>query len=336
MKLKCLGHLKRIAALVAVVALSLTAAGKRYQYSPREKAAYADAATVDFVRPGLVLTVNGAQIAVDGTITVVYTLTDPKGLPLDAAGVTTPGVISLNYIAAVLPNNQDGYTTYTTRVVSQSGGSATEPNSDSGGVTTNVGPGQYQYVFQTKAPAGFDAAATHTIGIFGSRVLTDFNLGTNYASTTYNFVPNGAKVAKVHDVVRTASCNTCHDQLSFHGGARRGVEMCVLCHNSQMVDTGNGGSLDFKVMVHELHMGAKLPTVVSGKQLILNGIDFSKVAYPADPGDPRRCETCHSQTTGAAQATAYLTNPTRAACGSCHNDVNFAAGEKHAGGSAVR
>jgi len=134
MKLKCLGHLKRIAALVAVVALSLTAAGKRYQYSPREKAAYADAATVDFVRPGLVLTVNGAQIAADGTITVVYTLTDPKGLPLDAAGVTTPGVISLNYIAAVLPNNQDGYTTYTTRVVSQSGGSATEPNSDSGGV----------------------------------------------------------------------------------------------------------------------------------------------------------------------------------------------------------
>lgn len=64
-------------------------------------------------------------------------------------------------------------------------------------------------------------------------IWTSFNLGTNYASATYNFVPNGAKVTKVHDVVRTASCNTCHDQLSFHGGARRGVEICVLCHNQR-------------------------------------------------------------------------------------------------------
>jgi len=65
---------------------------------------------------------------------------------------------------------------------------------------------------------------------------------------------------------------------------------------------------------------------------MINATDFTNVVYPADPGDPRRCETCHSQTTGATQATAYLTNPTRAACGSCHNDVNFATGENHAGG----
>jgi OmcA/MtrC family decaheme c-type cytochrome len=56
------------------------------------------------------------------------------------------------------------------------------------------------------------------------------------------------------------------------------------------------------------------------------------VVFPADPMDPRRCEVCHSQTTGAAQATAYLTKPTRAACGSCHDDVNFATGVNHPGG----
>ena len=327
-------NIKKSAALAAVVALSLTAAAKRHQYSTREKAAYADASTVDFVRPGLVITINQAQIASDGTITVVYTVADPNGLPLDAAGVTTPGAISLNYIAAVLPKDKQDYATYTTRSISGAAGTFNEPNSDSGGVTTG-GPGQYQYVFHTKAPAGFDATATHTIGIFGSRVLTDFNLGTNYASITYNFVPNGANVTKVHDVIRTASCNTCHDQLSFHGGARRGVEMCVLCHNPGMVDTVSGGSVDFKVMIHELHMGEKLPTVVAGKPLLVAGTDFSKIAYPADPGDPRRCETCHSQTTGAAQATAYLTNPTREACGACHNDVNFATGANHPGGPQI-
>ena len=68
------------------------------------------------------------------------------------------------------------------------------------------------------------------------------------------------------------------------------------------------------------------------KRLLINGTDFSKVAYPADPTDPRNCSTCHSQKSGAAQATAYLTNSSREACGACHNDVNFATGVNHPGG----
>ena len=187
-------------------------------------------------------------------------------------------------------------------------------------------------MFHTKAPSGFDPAATHTIGIYASRVLTAYNLNTNYASAEYNFVPNGTQVTKIHDLVKTSSCNSCHDQLSWHGGRRRGIEMCVLCHTQQNVDTTTGGSLDLKVMIHEMHMGSTLPSVVGGKPLIVNGTDFSSIVYPADPGDPRRCETCHSQTTGATQATTYLTNPTRAACGACHNDVNFATGANHPGG----
>lgn len=330
-RIKRLNVFGRTAAVLAVVAVCLTGANQKY--SPREKAFFADPATVEFVRPGLTITINSAQIAADGTITVAYTLTDPGGLPLDAAGVTTPGTITLGYIAAVLPNNQEEYTAYTTRANSGPAVASTkQPGPDSGGVTTNTGPGQYQYVFQTKAPAGFDATATHTVGIYASRVLTTYNLGTNYASAEFNFVPNGANVTKIHDIIKTASCNSCHDQLSWHGGRRRGVEMCVLCHTQQNVDTTTGDSLDLKVMIHEMHMGNKLPSVVSGKPLIVNGTDFSKIAYPADPGDPRRCETCHSQTTGATQATAYLTNPTRAACGACHNAVNFASGVNHPGG----
>jgi len=324
----------QLAGLLAVITVSIPGAGRK-PYGPREKAFYAADSTVEFVRPGLTITVNQAKIASDGTISVTYTLTDPAGLPLDMTGITTPGVISVSYVAAVLPSNAEEYTTYTTRQQTGAAGSAIDPSSDSGGTLTNLAAGQYQYVFKTKAPSGFDATATHTIGIYGSRNLTVFDLATNYASTTYNFVPNGSKVSKTHDVIRTESCNSCHDQLSFHGGARRGVEMCVLCHNQAMVDTGSGGSLDFKVMVHELHMGEKLPSVAAGSKLVLNGLDFSNVAYPADPGDPRNCETCHSQKTGAAQATAYLTNPTREACGACHNDVNFASGAKHPGGPQI-
>ena len=320
----------RIAAFAALISLCLTGQTKKHEYSKHDKAFFADPALVDFVRPGLAITINSASISSTGVISVTYTLTDPSGLPLDAAGVTTPGTISLGYIAAVLPAKQEEYTAYTTRANSGPAVASTnQPGGDSGGVVTATGPGQYQYVFHTKAPSGFDTTATHTIGIYASRVLTIFNLGTNYASAEFNFVPNGAKVTKVHEIIKTASCNACHDQLAWHGGRRRGIEMCVLCHTQQNVDTTTGGSLDLKVMIHEMHMGSQLPSVVAGKPLIVNGEDFSTIT---DPADPRRCEVCHSQSTGAAQATAYMTEPSRAACGACHDDVNFATGANHPGG----
>jgi hypothetical protein len=54
----------------------------RRPYSPREKAFYAADAVVNFVRPGLTVKINSAQVAADGTISVTYTITDPDGLPL--------------------------------------------------------------------------------------------------------------------------------------------------------------------------------------------------------------------------------------------------------------
>ncbi len=328
----------RILAFIAFIALCLTAQTGRHTYSRHEKAFFMTREQIDFVSPGLIITIDSAKIASDGTITVVYTLTDPNGLPLDATGATTPGPVAVSYVAAVIPAGQEDYTAYTTRAATGKVIASTEqPGADSGGTATTLGPGRYQYVFKTKAPSGFDATATHTIGIYGSRNLTVFDLPTNYASTTYNFVPNGAKVTHVHDIIRTASCDTCHDQLSAHGGSRRGMNLCVLCHTPQNTDPNTGDTMDAKVFFHKIHMGASLPSVIAGTPYVpainqFGTFDYSKVVFPADPGDPRRCETCHSQTTGATQATAFLSNPTRAACGACHDDDNFATGVNHPGG----
>jgi OmcA/MtrC family decaheme c-type cytochrome len=303
-------------------------------YTPHQKAFYADASTVEFVRPGLVITIQSAQVAADGTISTIFSVTDPQGLPLDALGVTTPGLLTLSFVAAYIPKGQEQYVAYTTTVRTAAGvPSATVAFADSGGTRTALAAGQYQYVFGTKAPAGFDPTVTHTIGIYGNRNLTAYNLGTNYDSATFNFVPNGSAVVTTRDVVETTSCNTCHDQLSHHGGNRRGVQTCVLCHTPQTVDVSTGNTTDFKVMVHKIHMGSQLPSVIAGKPYQFGSgtglSDFSTVVYPADP---RRCETCHSQTTGAKQATAYLTNPTAAVCSSCHDNVNLATGANHPGG----
>src|SRR5882724_9064722 len=94
----------RAALIVAVVALSLSSAPRsKKNFTRHDKAFFASDNSVEFVRPGLTITVNSAKVATDGTITVVYTVADPGGLPLDTAGVTTPGTISLSFIAASIP-----------------------------------------------------------------------------------------------------------------------------------------------------------------------------------------------------------------------------------------
>ena len=283
-------------------------------------------------------TIQSAQIASDGTISTVFTIADPNGVPLDREGIVTPGAVSTSFVAAYIPANQSQYVAYTTRSASGAVVASTQQAAaDSGGTYTRLADGQYRYTFATKAPSGFPTTVTHTIGIYGNRNLSEFDLGTNYASTTFNFVPNGSAVTTVHDVIRTSSCNKCHDQLSSHGGSRRGVEMCNLCHTPQTLDPDTGNTVDFKVMIHKIHMGAQLPSVEAGTPYKIIGNqgschDYSTVAYPSDP---RRCESCHEQNSEATQATRYLTAPTRTSCGSCHDDVNFATGQNHAGGPQV-
>jgi OmcA/MtrC family decaheme c-type cytochrome len=103
------------------------------------------------------------------------------------------------------------------------------------------------------------------------------------------------------------------------------MELCIMCHTPQLPDP-NGPSADFKVMIHKIHAGDVLPSVVAGGKYTIGSSDWSTVAFPSDV---RRCETCHEPDKGAAQADAWLKNPSRAACGSCHDNIDFATGKNH-------
>ena len=307
-------------------------------FRQNEKAFYADEKTVAFVRPGLVVTVTGATIAADGTIAADVKVTDPKGLPLDREGVITPGPVTLSFIAAVLPKGVNRYNSYTTRirVAAGTGKQATQAAADANGTFTQLGEGLYRYTFRTQAPASIDRSATHSIGVYASRNLSEYDMGTNYASNVYNFLPAGGTVTQTHDIIRTETCNGCHGDLNFHGGSRRGIEMCVLCHQPQTSDPVTGNNLDLSIMLHKIHTGASLPSVKAGGKYQINGftglVDYSKVNFPAN-GGTSNCAVCHKLDLDPkkqpAQAAAPLTNPSRAACGSCHDDVNFATGAGH-------
>jgi len=290
-------------------------------------------AAVQYVNPGLAFSVVSAKIASDGTISVDYKITDGTNLPLDLNGILTPGAVSPKFLAAYIPAGQEQYASYiTTTATAVSGGAtATQAAGDSGGTTTTVATGEYVYTFAAKATSGYNSNLTNRIGIYGSRNLTEWDMGTAYASTTFDFVPAGGTPTP-RDVVRDADCNSCHSTLSFHGGSRVGINLCIMCHQPQTSDPNTGESLDAKVFIHKLHMGSSLPSVKYGAQpyqIYGHGgySSFSTVVYPSNPGDPRNCAgSCHNPKNGAAQTKAWMTTPSRAACGSCHNDVNFATG----------
>ncbi len=327
--------LRLAAASISVVgAAALLSSSDTPAFTQKHKAYYADANLINFVRPGLVVKILSASIDPDGTIKTRFKLTDPKGLPLDMDGITTPGAVSVRIMAAYIPKGQSQYVAYTTRVQTSpiTNASATQASFDSGGAFSKVADGEYVYTFRTKAPAGFDRTATHSVGLWAARNLSEFDLDSiiNYDDDVYTWVPDGSPVTVKRDVIKTATCNKCHDPLSAHDN-RRSVELCVLCHTPQSVDPDTGNTVDFPVMIHKIHMGEELPSVRAGKPYRIIGYeqavhDYSSVAFPADT---RNCTFCHEQNTGAAQANAFL-KPNRAACGACHDNVNFATGEHHA------
>ena len=328
-----------LALVVITGSVVLMSAPKKTAFTPHDKAYYASEATVNFVRPGLTLKIVSANIAQDGTISVDYKITDPNGLPLDPAGITTPGAVSVSFLCAYIPKGQTQFVSYATRPQTSpiTNVTAIQAGADSGGTTKQVADGEFVYTFKTKAAgansAAWDPTATHRVGIYGSRNLTEFDLGTNYDSNTMTWIPAGGAPTNTRDVIRTATCNKCHDALSFHGGSRRGIDLCIMCHTPQTVDPDTGNTLDMKVFVHKLHMGSQLPSVIAGKPYQIIGFnqavsDWSTVVLPSDP---RRCVFCHepTQVTGATQSNNWLTNPSRVACGSCHDNVNFATGANH-------
>ena len=280
----------RIGLLVALLAGSVyLVSADGPDFSIVEKASYLDAYVQAFALPGLTFKIVSAQIAADGTISARFTITDPGGRPLDRDGFYTPAKVSSSFIAAYIPKGKTQYVAYTTRPSTAANGNGVtviQAGADSGGTYTTNAIGDYTYTFKTKAPAGYDQTATHTIGLYGSRNLSTFDLPVYGADTTFNFVPDGSAVTVTRDVIKTVTCNKCHQDLAAHGtGGRKSMPVCVLCHTPQTIDPATGNTADMKVMIHKIHTGENLPSVEAGTpyQFITShgDADFSKVVFPA-------------------------------------------------------
>jgi OmcA/MtrC family decaheme c-type cytochrome len=272
----------------------------------------------------LAIEIQSAQIEGE-TATVTFRLTDGNGAPLDREGLLTEGEVSLAFALARL-DQEDGqpgqYTSYTTRVQESplTGESATQAATESNGAFEAVDPadGIFRYTFATPIPVA-DGALTHSVLASGSRTVD----GTAHrASAVFHFAPDGGGASITREVVSDVACTTCHGELEAHGGRYGSISACVLCHSPQSSDPDTGNTVDFRVMVHRIHRGASLPSVVAGAPYQIIGFnqsvhDFSTVHFPQEIA---RCESCHA----GAQGDYWKGRPSRDACVSCHDDISFA------------
>ncbi|MCW5890295.1 MAG: OmcA/MtrC family decaheme c-type cytochrome [bacterium] len=310
---------------------------------------------------GLTAAITAAAVAGAGTVTVTFRLGDGAGVPVTPVlGATTnPAQARVRFTIArldVVNQTVEGFTTDFTRYRSYVVPSPGQPGYDAGGTLALVdaATGVYTYTFATTLPAGFPATATHTVG---AQVERSYAGATLVANPLLDFVPSGAPVTVVRQVTTTAQCNGCHDPLALHGGARREVGLCQLCHTDQGFDPESGNSIELQQMVHRIHQGKDLPSIVGGpvgsvyeiigfqnqpivfaeKVLACTGGALAGVPCASDadcpdgtctgatatgvgfPQDTRNCAVCHAD--GATHET-YATRPSTSACTGCHDDVN--------------
>jgi OmcA/MtrC family decaheme c-type cytochrome len=149
---------------------------------------------------------------------------------------------------------------------------------------------------------------------------------------------NSAVAQSGREIVDNDTCNACHDNLAFHGGTRFDLQYCVMCHESYSSDAQSGNTIDLKVMIHKIHRGHELPSVVAGGSYGIYGYgdeftDYSHVVYPQDQ---RNCQTCHEENDAdTPQASNWRITVNREVCGSCHDLTNFDTGENHGGVAAT-
>lgn len=287
-------------------------------------------------------TINAEIIAasVASPPVVDFKLTDGNGNPVRNLPADS---ISFNF-AQLLPGtdgNASAWQSYINQIESPGVGPGTESQvqatteSGSEGTLQENADGTYRYTFATDVTNVTDPIPVSYLPQLTHRVSFEIRGFVPVENPAFDFRPSDGATDSIlsRDIVKTATCNVCHEELALHGGGRLETKQCVTCHNPGSTDANSGNVVDMKVMIHKIHAGENLPSVIGGRDYCIYGFGDNEHCYGdvVYPQDIRNCANCHDaddpQTPDAAN---WYTVPTAEACGSCHDNVNFSTGEGHA------
>ncbi|HTG01320.1 MAG TPA: OmcA/MtrC family decaheme c-type cytochrome [Nitrospirota bacterium] len=277
--------------------------------------------------------ITGATVsAATGTLVVSFTMRDEKGAPLDPTDTSINGK---SFVVSQL--DQDGEYHNPIRNASN------QPAADTGGTFAGSG-GSYTYTFGkniTLLP-GYDPTLTYTVAAYIGRTIANA-VGSPFrqiANPRFDFRPNGTTVTDHRQIVSIDACNECHGKLAAHEGNRIDVALCILCHNPGEIDANTGNTIEFKGLIHKIHMGGKLPSNMNGGAYGIIGFNnaqqnFSTVVFPQMSGDtqtdntPVTCIKCHrtgTDTNGqpyGLDADSWRSTPEIDVCITCHDLTYF-------------
>ncbi len=279
---------------------------------------------------GLNFEIMAVENAVAGSSpTITFKLTTNAGDPI------APG--DMNRLSIVVAGPTTDYTNMHIETIFRAAEDAPEPNVE------DAGDGAYSYTMEYVLPE--DATGTYAFGIEGRIEETIDDVEDPVRVPGFNVVSyvnvEGGEAMPRRQIVDQELCHVCHQDLAFHGTNRRAVEHCVLCHNPFANDleeipedsTDLPTTIDFRFMIHQIHMGGDLntPYTVYGHNSSFH--DYSSVAFP---GIITVCETCHLPGTyllpldaGTQPVTVFGEEgdvlseilPETAVCMSCHDSV---------------
>ncbi len=295
------------------------------------------------------LAINIDGVSINSAPVVEFSASDGNGTAL--TGLTTSDLRFT--VAKLMPGslgNPSAWQNYINQEETASTGPAA-PNTtvqatrENDGTLVDNADGTYSYTFATDITnvtepivVPYDATLTHRLVIQTRGSLPAFN-----AVYTWRPSDNATTGLFSREIVKTATCNVCHNELELHD-ARIDTQYCVTCHNPGSTDANSGNTVDFKVMIHKIHSGEHLPSVELGPDLLDgtgddgtgiysiygfnpatfqgdNEHDYSDVVFPQDI---RNCTKCHDDSDDdTPESGNWRTQLSMEACGSCHDNIDF-------------
>ena len=197
---------------------------------------------------------------------------------------------------------------------------------------------------------------TYSLTVWGGRSLSVNVSGevTSYTGTSpaevEDFLVGSAGALEPYDLIAdAAACYSCHQDLWFHGGGRRGFETCLACHGTAGGEdrpqyrawgapATTGVQISFRELLHKIHMGEEL-TNASSYTVVGFGsgnppnnytaYTYDEVLFPQLPGAARNCSACHGSSS-AWQSPSDRDHPTEqglpvrawsTVCNACHDST---------------